>query len=89
MMYDYIVYHRTQILLTDAQYARLKQESARTGAALGELVRRAVDSAYGAAPPAHADEILAATFGAWKDREPDGQRHVEGLRRGLGRRLAR
>ncbi|MFT4263279.1 MAG: hypothetical protein QM572_07860 [Nocardioides sp.] len=38
--------HRTQVILEDAQYARLKAESARTGLGLGELVRRAVDETY-------------------------------------------
>lgn len=39
--------HRTQILLEDEQYARLKHESARTGKSIGELVRTAVDDKYG------------------------------------------
>ena len=38
--------HRTQILLEDEQYERLKRESARTGKSIGELVRTAVDKHY-------------------------------------------
>jgi hypothetical protein len=39
--------HRTQILLEDDQYERLKTESARTGKSIGELVRTAVARQYG------------------------------------------
>ena len=39
--------HRTQILLEDEQYERLRAESARTGKSIGELVRTAVDKQYG------------------------------------------
>jgi hypothetical protein len=37
---------RTHVMLTDAQYAYLKRESARTGLSMGELVRRALDASY-------------------------------------------
>ena len=50
-MYSAAMAHRTQIVLTDAQYARLRDESERTGLALAELVRRAIDLHY---PPAGA-----------------------------------
>lgn len=40
--------HRMQITLADRQYERLRREAERTGASLAELVRRAVDRAYGA-----------------------------------------
>ena len=39
--------HRTQVTLTDAQYARLPAESRRCGVALAEDVRRAVERSYG------------------------------------------
>lgn len=39
--------HRTQILLENEQYERLKRESARTGKSIGELVRTALDEKYG------------------------------------------
>jgi len=87
LMYAYIMSHRTQIILTDAQYARLKQESERTGVGLGELIRRALAAAYGETGRTDAAEGLGATFGAWPDRELDGAGYVEGLRRGMARRL--
>jgi hypothetical protein len=37
---------RTQITLTDRQHAFLCDESSRTGLAMAELVRRAVDATY-------------------------------------------
>jgi hypothetical protein len=81
--------HRTQITLTDAQYALLKRESKRTGVGLAELVRRAVDSRY-ARPAADVEDGLEASFGIWKDRDFDSVEYVERLRGpGLGHRLLR
>ena len=79
--------HRTQITLTEPQYAILKRESELTGLSLAELVRRAVDDRY---PRSTADfeRALELSFGAWTDRNMDGEEYVERLRRpGLGRRL--
>jgi hypothetical protein len=45
-MYIYIIGRRTQITLTDRQHAFLRDESRRTGLAMTELVRRAVDATY-------------------------------------------
>jgi len=80
--------HRTQITLEDEQYERLLAEASATGLSLAELVRRAVDREYG---PATADERRAAldiSFGAVRTGL-DGEAYVEGVRGGLGRRLAR
>ena len=79
--------HRTQITLTDDQYAVLKRESRRTGVALAELVRRAVARAYGGPAPRH--DWLEASFGAWKrGPEFDSVEFVKHLRGpGLGNRL--
>jgi hypothetical protein len=77
--------HRTQITLTDAQYASLKQRSERTGATLSELVRRAVRATYGEGDTVE-DEAFEESFGAWRDRELDGAAYVDALRPGLGRR---
>jgi hypothetical protein len=77
--------HRTQITLTDAQYASLKQRSERTGATLSELVRRAVRATYGVGDTVE-DEAFEESFGAWRDRELDGAAYVDALRPGLGRR---
>jgi hypothetical protein len=40
------VSHRTHITLTDAQYAFLRGEAARTGLSVAELMRRAVDHTF-------------------------------------------
>ena len=45
-MYIYIMGRRTQITLTDRQHAFLRDEAARTGIAMTELIRRAVDATY-------------------------------------------
>jgi hypothetical protein len=37
---------RTQIVLTDRQHAFLRDESARTGLSMAELIRRAVDTTF-------------------------------------------
>lgn len=87
-MYTYIMSHRTQITLTDAQYARLKEESDRTGLGLAELVRRAISASYGDVGTHEALALLQESFGAWRDREFDGESYVRVLRRGLGRRLS-
>lgn len=80
--------HRTQITLTDAQYARLRDESARTGVGLAELVRRALAATYGGGSHQAVGEVLQATFGAWSERDIDGEEYVDRLRRGMARRLA-
>ena len=79
--------HRTQVTLTDGQYARLREESRRSGAGLAELVRRAIDDQYGLAQPEAVVAALDASFGCWRERQYDGQSYVEGLRRGMARRL--
>jgi len=78
--------HRTQITLTDTQYARLKQESERTGMGLAELVRRALAAVYQDTDEQGAAEALARSFGTWQDRELDGAAYVDGLRRGIAAR---
>ena len=80
--------HRTQITLTDTQYARLIEESRRSGVGLAELVRRAVERRYGTARADDVLRVLDESFGSWTDRAFDGQSYVEGVRRGMARRLA-
>ncbi len=79
--------HRTQITLSDAQYARLKEESKRTGASLSELIRRALQDTYGLPQMEDAISVLADSFGAWSNRDFDGAAYVERFRRGMARRL--
>lgn len=74
--------HRAQVTLTDEQYARLCEEARRTGLSFAELVRRAVDRAYPAPAPGDLEAALADSFGAWKDRDFDGEEYVERIRRG-------
>ncbi len=46
-MYIYVVHsHRLQIHVTSRQHALLRDESARTGLPMAELIRRAVDAVY-------------------------------------------
>lgn len=80
--------HRTQIILADEQYERLREESRRSGLSLGELIRQAVDHMYGATHPTDVLRALDASFGSWTDRDEDGQAYVERLRRGMAARMA-
>ena len=80
--------HRTQITLTDEQYARLREESRRSGRGLAELVRRAVEHTYGASPAAEVLSALDESYASWEDRDFDGASYVDGFRRGMSRRLA-
>lgn len=86
MMYGYIM-HRTQVLLEEQQYRRLKEESARTGRSIGELVREAIDLEYGDHSRDALLEALDDSYGAWADRPIDGAEYVETIREGLGDRL--
>jgi len=81
--------HRTQILLEEEQYERLKAESERSGRSLGDLVRTAVDEVYGdRSEVADLVDAIDAAAGSWSDLEVDGKAYVERIRRGLGARLA-
>jgi hypothetical protein len=79
--------HRTQITLTDAQYARLREESASSGHSLAALVRRALDERYEAVPKGDRLQLLDSAFGGWVDRSEDGAAFVERVRSGTARRL--
>lgn len=79
--------HRTQITLTDSQYARLRDESARSGRSLAELVRRALDERYDTVPKADRLRLLDSAFGAWADHSESGAEFVETVRSGTARRL--
>ncbi len=79
--------HRTQITLTDDQYARLLDESARTGRSLAALIRRLLDERYGLLSDADRLRSLESAFGAWAGREETSQDYVERVRSGTARRL--
>jgi hypothetical protein len=88
VMYTYIMSHRTQITLTDAQYERLLNESAHSGLALAELIRRAIERSYGATSRHELRKALDESFGTWTERDDVGAAYVDDLRRGMARRLA-
>ena len=73
---------RTQITLTEEQYARMLALSEETGVSMSELIRRALDRTY----RAHGTASLDASFGAWRGRRFDGEAYVESLRRGMAER---
>ena len=79
--------HRTQITLSDEEYARLKRESERTGLALAELVRQALHHTYGGVDADVRERMIEESFGAWERSSETGESYVEALRRGLDRRL--
>jgi hypothetical protein len=89
VMYAYIMSHRTQITLTDSQYALLRQESERSGLGLAELVRRALAHTYGSVDRSDAADVLEASFATWQGREEDGAAYVDCMRPGLAKRLDR
>ena len=76
---------RTQITLTESQYALLKRESARTGASMAELIRAAISSRY-SIPADQGLKALKESKGAWSGA-PDGAGYVEALRPGYGNRM--
>jgi hypothetical protein len=80
--------HRTQILLDDDQYQRLKSESARTGRSIADLVREAVDDKFQIGGD-RAWQALLASHGAWADRDDigTGAEYVERIRQPLSARL--
>ncbi len=82
MMYTYIM-QRTQISLTAAGRRALDEEAARTGRSISALIRDAVEIVYGVKRSTEEDlATMRRAFGAWKDREFDGEAWVEGLRSG-------
>jgi hypothetical protein len=80
--------HRTQIMLDDQQYDRLKLESERTGRSIADLIREAVDDRL-KADRDRGWEALLASHGAWADRDDigSGAEYVERIRQPLGDRL--
>jgi hypothetical protein len=80
--------HRTQIMLTDAQHARLKDESARTGRSLAELIRNALDERYAPLSDDERQRLFESAYGAWDDRSESGAEYVDRIRSGTRRRLS-
>lgn len=80
--------HRTQIMLTDAQHARLKDESARTGRSLAELIRNALDERYAPLSDGERQRLFDAAYGGWGERTESGAEYVDRIRSGSRRRLS-
>jgi hypothetical protein len=67
---------RLQVLVDDARFERLAEESRRSGAPVGELVRRAIDHEFPAVGPGAereraGRELLAMTAPPGEGLEPD------------------
>jgi len=74
---------RTQISLTTEERRLLDKEAARTGRSISALIRDAVSQAYGTERDADTDlRAIDAAFGAWGERDGDGEAYVERLRSG-------
>jgi hypothetical protein len=81
--------HRTQVLLEQEQYDRLKGEAERTGVSIGHLIRQAVAEKYGRDDQRSAlRAALRDSAGAWSELDVDGEEYVERLRPGLEARWA-
>jgi len=80
--------HRTQIMLTEAQYLLLKRESDKSGRSIADLVRSAVDEVYDTSQERLRKAIIES-HGAWADRDDigDGVAFVAALRQPLNERL--
>jgi len=78
--------HRTQIMLPEDLHAQVSRESAQTGLSLAEIVRQALTARY-RSDRSGAGRAVAASAGAWADREYDGEAYVDGLRLGLARKV--
>ena len=89
-MYTIYIMRRTQIYLTEAQGRLLEGRSRATGSSVSELIRAAIDHAYGGrGTMSRAERVRLArrTAGAWKDFPESGAEYVERVRG--TRRLAR
>lgn len=81
--------HRTQILLEDEQYELLKEESARTGRSIGELVRLAIDRSMRRPGPDEVARAIQESCGAAENDDfggLTGEEYVERVRHGWSRR---
>lgn len=81
---------RTQVYLGEAGLELLDRASRQTGASRSELIRRAVQDAYGGEPKEAKLSALRASAGSWRGRRPTGAEYVDATRGGdLKERLAR
>jgi predicted DNA-binding ribbon-helix-helix protein len=76
--------HRTQVLLEQEQYERLRDEAERAGVSIGHLIRQALAERYGREDRRGAlRAALRESAGAWVALDVDGEEYVERLRPGL------
>ncbi|WP_166822302.1 ribbon-helix-helix domain-containing protein [Brevibacterium limosum] len=74
---------RTQISLTIEARRLLDNEASRTGRSISALIRDAVENTYGTGRSTDdAYSAIEEAFGAWIDRQEDGEAYVERLRSG-------
>ena len=89
-MYNPYIMRRTQIYLTEEQGRLLGGRSRATGRTISQLIREAIDAAYGRGRQLSRAErvrIARRTAGAWTEFNETGAEYVERIR-GAGR-LAR
>jgi hypothetical protein len=81
---------RTQVYLGEEELELLDRASRQTGASRSELIRRAVQDAYGGEPKEAKLSALRASAGSWRGRRQTGADYVDAARGGdVNERLAR
>jgi hypothetical protein len=91
--YHHVVYKgvmgRTQVYLGSRELELLDRVSKETGASRSELIRRAVNSAFGETAKDERLEALRRSAGSWGGRRVTGREYVDEIRRGdLNKRLS-
>ena len=76
--YLYLISHRIQITLTDAQYAFLDTEADRSNVSIAELMRRAVETTYGIDVPRRVS-VIEHALGRRPGRRFDRRRWFGGI----------
>lgn len=80
---------RTQITLSEKEIELLDRAVETTGASRSELIRRAIQLAYGTASKQERLAALTRSAGSWKDRDFTGSDYVDAVRSDLNERMAR
>ena len=79
---------RTQVYLGEGELELLKRAAHATGASRSELIRRAIQAAFGPGKDNEARlAAVARSAGSWKDRDFTGAGYVDTLRGDLDERL--